>query len=519
MLRGAAVLGAAGLAFPGRSLAAAAIQPRIAIIGGGIAGLSAALTLRDAGYLSTIYEAMPSRTGGRMLSDRSVPSAPACGSCHPVSANVPVTWAEGQVTDVFGELVDSGHATMQSLCERYGLPLVDLLAAEPPGSTDTYFFKNAYYPYAHAQADFKQVFHALKKDLKAAGYPSSFDSNTAAGRALDSMSISQWIDSRVPGGHSSAMGRLLDAAYAIEYGADCTEQSALNLVYLLGYAPQGKWSVYGESDERYRISGGVDLLTRAITNDLVSRDVTVKLDTPLESVVKRPVGNYQLTFENARPVVADYVILALPFSAFSNFSYDKAGFDALKLRAIDELGAGKNGKVQLQFNTRVWNGVGPWGRSNGNLYSDVGGLQAGWESTRGMAGTAGILLKFTGGSAATAMNLRHAYGNSSSPAVQADARVFLGELERLFPGISAQWNGRCAGAMPHRNPFFKSSYAFYKVGQYQAFAGYEKARQGNVLFAGEHTSQDYQGYMEGGASEGIRAAEEVLADLSVVLPK
>jgi monoamine oxidase len=38
-------------------------------------------------------------------------------------------------------------------------------------------------------------------------------------------------------------------------------------------------------------------------------------------------------------------------------------------------------------------------------------------------------------------------------------------------------------------------------------------RQGNIHFAGEHCSQDFQGYMEGGASEGVRAGSEILADL------
>ena len=33
--------------------------------------------------------------------------------------------------------------------------------------------------------------------------------------------------------------------------------------------------------------------------------------------------------------------------------------------------------------------------------------------------------------------------------------------------------------------------------------------QGTIHFAGEHCSQDFQGYMEGGAREGERAALEV----------
>ena len=53
------------------------------------------------------------------------------------------------------------------------------------------------------------------------------------------MSIYEWIESRVPGGHSSPFGQLLDVAYNIEYGAETTDQSALNLVYLLGYSGAG----------------------------------------------------------------------------------------------------------------------------------------------------------------------------------------------------------------------------------------------------------------------------------------
>ena len=87
-----------------------------------------------------------------------------------------------------------------------------------------------------------------------AGYPTTYNSSTPHGVGLDNMSVYDWIASRVPGGHHSPMGQLLDVAYGEEYGADTSVQSALNLVYLLGFQPaDGQFAIFGASDERYHI--------------------------------------------------------------------------------------------------------------------------------------------------------------------------------------------------------------------------------------------------------------------------
>src|SRR5437016_12791214 len=108
-----AAVGAAALSGPAAALAATATrgsvtQGAIAIIGGGIAGLNAALTLQDAGIASTVYEAS-SRVGGRMHSDTTA-------------------WLNGQTSEHCGELIDSGHKTILGLASRFKLPTVDLLA-------------------------------------------------------------------------------------------------------------------------------------------------------------------------------------------------------------------------------------------------------------------------------------------------------------------------------------------------------------------------------------------------------
>ena len=493
-----ATLGAAALS--GALGAFAAQTPRIAIVGGGISGLNAALTLQDAGYASTVYEAS-GRVGGRMHSDTT-------------------SWLNGQTSEHCGELIDSGHKTILGLAQRFNIPTVDLLGAQPNHSTDTDYFFGKYYTAAQAQADFNPVWNNVKKDTNAASYPTLYNLYTDAGKVLDHMSIYDWIESRVPGGHTSPMGQLLDIAYNIEYGAVTTEQSSLNLLYLLGFSSiPGNFSVFGKSDERYHLVGGNERLPRAVAAALPAG--SIQLNTALTGIVQNSDGTFTLTLKNPIKTftsVVDRVVMAIPFSILRNIlnskaAYRAAGFDSLKQTAIAQLGYGQNAKLQLQFNSRLWNQAGPWGIGNGNSYADTG-YQNTWDVTRAQDGSTGILVDYTGGG----VPLASFGGDATDPKVVATfARTFLSQIEPLFPGLTAQWNGRATLDVPLSNPFLLGSYSYWKVGQYTQFSGYEKARQpdpvtGKCHFAGEHCSQDFQGYMEGGASEGYRAATEILQD-------
>ena len=500
VLKGAAAAGVAGAlataGVPARSVRAAG-SPRIAIIGGGICGLTTALALADKGISSTIYEASD-RVGGRMHSDTRG------------------YWQDGQVSEWCGELIDTGHKQVLSLAQRYKLATTNLFGAEPNGAEDTYKLFGSYYTKEQADIDFKPVQHALQRDVQAASYPTLYNLSTTGGQALDRMSIYQWIESRVPGGHSSPFGKLVDIAYNIEYGAETTDQSALNLVYLLGYqAKPGNFMMFGKSDERFHINGGNERLPQAISDDLASRGVGMIRNRRMTAVVRNSNGTYTLSFDGSAAVVADHVVLALPFAVLRTLDFRRAGFDSLKTQAIQQLGRGSNSKLVLQFNNRIWNGPGAWpGISNGASTADTG-YQNTWDVSRGQAGARGLLVDYTGGNLAAAFRPSTAYSDatSNSTQVNAYAKTFLKQLEPVFPGITAQWNGKATLSVPMLDPNLLASYAYYRVGQYTAFGGYEKVRQGNVHFAGEHTSQDFQGYMEGGATEGVRAAQEILADL------
>lgn len=500
LLKGAAAASLAGaLTVAGvPSMRVRAAAPRIAVIGGGIAGLSAALTLADKGVASTVYEAS-ARLGGRMHSD------------------MRGYWADGQTSEWCGELIDTNHKTILSLAQRYRLAAADIVGAEPNSSEDTNYFLGGYYTQEQADSDFQPVHQALQRDTQAASYPTTFNLSTDAGRALDRMSVYDWIDSRVPGGHASPFGKLLDIAYNIEYGAQTTDQSALNLVYVLGYnAKPGNFRIFGASNERYHIDGGNEQLPLAIVADLSGRGISIQTGMRMSSIARQSGGTYALSFDGkSKAVIADHVIMALPFATLRKLDYARAGFDALKDTAIQQLGRARNAKLQLQFSQRLWNQSGPWpGISNGASYADTG-YQNTWDVSRGQPGTRGILVDYTGGDVAGSFKPSTPYSDATSNAkqVNAYAKAFLTQLEPVFPGISAQWNGRATLSVPTLDPNLNCSYCYYRVGQWSTIGMYEVVRQANVHFAGDQCTQDFQGFMEGGAFTGVGAAKEVLADL------
>jgi monoamine oxidase len=468
-----------------------ATNARVAIIGGGIAGLTAALTLQDQGVYADVYESS-GRIGGRMHSDWTE-----FGTGF---------WDDGQQAELCGELIDSGHKTIQALANRFKLPMVDLIKAQPMGTEDTNWIFGADYTTAQAAADFKPVNTVLQRQLRDAGYPTTYNSSTQMGQLLDQMSVHDWIAAYVPGGLGSKFGALLNAAYNEEYGAETTDQSSLNLIYLIGYQAGG-FNVLGQSDERFHIVGGNSNLPIAIASALPSG--SVHLGYRMSSIGLNSDGTIKVAFANGKSITADEVILCMSFSVLRTLDYSKAGFDGLKQTAITQIGSGHNAKLNVQFTSRIWNAQG----STGSLYSDLP-FQSGWDVTRGQDGSTGILVEYPGANTAISLGQSNPYTTTAnSPAVKKAAQAFLQQLEAIYPGISARWNGKAMLSTPFTDPNLLCSYSYWKPGQYTGFSGYERMRQGNIHFAGEHCSINFQGYMEGGAQEGQRAANEILSDL------
>jgi monoamine oxidase len=460
--------------------ASAATAPRIVVVGAGLAGLTCAYRLKQAGYNAQVYEASD-RVGGR---------------CWTIRA----AFADGQLAEHGGELIDQGHTEVRHLANELSLTLDNLLAAEPNGTEDFFLFDGQRYPFAQATSDLKAIWQQIHSDASAASYPTLYSSSTQRGRELDALSIAQYIELYVPGGRASKLGQRLDIAYNIEYGAEITQQSSLNLLYLLAYSGQGQLRIFGPSNEKYRVVGGNDQIPQRLAQRLQGQ---ITLGSALVSIKRGTDGAYALAFDQGgrtRPVTADKVVLALPFSILrSSVDYAKAGFNDVKRRAIAQLGMGTNSKLHVQFRDRHWYGLG----NNGNTFADTG-YQNTWEVTRAQPGASGILVDYTGGTIGASFGT----GTPTSRAQQ-----FLAQIEPVLPGITGKWNGRATIDFWTAYPWTKGSYSYWQVGQYSSFAGAEREQSFDCHFAGEHTSIDFQGYLNGAVETGERAATEILDDL------
>jgi monoamine oxidase len=304
----------------------------------------------------------------------------------------------------------------------------------------------------------------------------------------------------VPGGASSKLAQLLDVAYNIEYGAETSDQSALNMLYLLGYSGQGNLRIFGPSNEKFHVRGG---------NDQVAQRLAAKVGpalaygSELVAIARNADGTQTLSIRQGgktRSMVADRTILALPFSILrDSVDWSKAGFGREKTWAIRELGMGTNSKLNVGFSRRRWRELG----FNGDSYADTG-YQSTWEVSRAQPGASGILVDYTGGRIGTTF---------ASATPQALAQRFLAQAEPVMPGLTAAWTGRATVDSWPTYRWTKGSYSYFKPGQYARFSGAEAEASGTCHFAGEHTSQDFQGYLNGAVETGQRAASEVLAAL------
>lgn len=448
----------------------------VAVIGAGIAGLHCALRLQEGGVAVEVYE-MQERVGGRMFSSRD-------------------SFPEGQICELGGELIDTNHATLFALSAEFGIALDDRFAGEPANHVrDLYFIGGTTVPDDVILEQFQAVADVLLADVTAA------DEDEAAYEALDAISLDQYLKDKVPAADYPDLHAVLQVAYRGEYGLENTEQGCLNLLYLIGSDDDSTFRVFGESDERWHTHDGNDTFPTKVAAKLAAE--TVKLGHQLLKVAGSD-GDFTLTFATTAgevEVTATRIVFSVPFTTLRNVDLTGLTLSDEKRDVIANLGYGTNAKVMGGFTRRVWLED---HNASGSMTTDLP-VQQTWDTTIGQAGTRGIITNFLG-------------GNRGLEVANFEANEWftnqLQDLDAIWPGTRDAYDGVAVKMHWPTVPSCLGSYTCYRVGQW-AYFGLEGAREGNVHFCGEHTSLDFQGWMEGGAESGALVAAEILDELGV----
>jgi monoamine oxidase len=483
------IAGAAVAASPVSSAAINALRrpaPRVAIVGAGLAGLRCAHLLWTGRprqpVAATVYEANAERAGGR------------CWTLRDFFASGPAEHG--------GAFIDTTHLALRRLVGRLGLQQEVVNGGDLATGQDIYWIDGGYYTRAEASADWAEVgyraFRGASRELQ-----------TPAGEArLDSMSVPEWLESTEIGS-TSRLGKLLLANTVTENGGDPSDQSALDLIEITAPSRRSTLELLPGDDERYHVIGGNDQIVLRMIGALAP--AALQQDHRLVAMRENADRTITLSFDmdsRTVDVVADYVVLALPFSTLREVDLSRSGLSASKQTVIRTFGMGSNAKVHVELRHKTWPALG----FSGATYSEWDRYCCAWDDSvpLGPEASSAILLGFPGGRIGKSQLTGQAHGAAPS----SDVDWFLSAIEPVYPGTTAAYTGRAYEDHWALDRWVQGAYSYNRVGQAATYGAIAAAAEGRVHFAGEHTSTEFQGFLEGAVESGERAARELMHKLA-----
>lgn len=461
--------------------------PRVAIVGGGIAGLNAAYQLKKVGLNPMVYEASR-RLGGRIFTGTGVVG-------------------EGLVTELGGEFINSDHEDMLSLVNEFDLQLFNRVEdGEQSGFPTTGFYFNGK---SHSEDEITNLLRPLAAqidsdanllDQEYDGYASQFDA----------LSIAGYLDQHNTLIPERFLRTLIENSIRVEFGVEPDASSALQLIRNLPTVDGQRVEILGNSDKAFVVKGGNAGIIKGLVQALNGQIHTEMPLTKLEHVRRE---RFRLTFANGTTTDADYVIVAVPFTALRNVELEIALPRNLR-RFIDEVSLGRNEKFIAGFREKVWR------NHNGfvtDAWSDLGFSEA-WDATQRQPNRKDGALTFYLGSNEVAK------AKAQFPENDALGKALLDRLNDFIPGSAEATTGKFIRTQWTHNPWILGANTSFAPGQRTRFAELfwidsddpakqQEVRAGNLLFAGEHVSDESFGSMNGGAQTGRLAANAVVQSI------
>jgi monoamine oxidase len=432
---------------------------RVIVIGAGLAGLVAARDLARLGATVTLVEARD-RIGGRVQTLRDDAFTP-----YAVEAG--------------GELIDGDHKAVRALAREYGLRLVRILKegfglaltiegrvrVRPNQKSEWAGFKRALAPYADA-------FENASCDW------GSSIAGMAAGGSLDDLLHRRRAPAAVRAmaealrGFFLADSNLLSGLVGVELSTEDTDPGHVPLFRIKGGNDQ---LVFALARER-----GVDLLIRHVVRAVYqdTRGVRVTVDN---AAGLRELLHGEFVVATATPPC----VLEWEFTPV---------LGEHQHRALEAMRMGPATKALLRFDTAWWRQ-----RGKPRAYASNLPIGAVWETLEEERGAA-MLTLLAGGRASAA--LRDIL-DTDGAAGMVEHLWFMGRPARGGePSIrSVSWE---------KDQWARGGYAYFPASFDPALRSLLSRSYGRIVFAGDHTSREWQGYMEGAVESGQRAANEIV---------
>lgn len=464
VLRGSASLASAaalaGLASP--AIAQVSTPREILILGAGMAGLTAGLSLLRRGHKVTIIE-YQNRVGGRLLSE---------------------PLGDGMFTEAGGGHFRSNMPYVLGYVRHYNLPLLSLNDGLPRyivnGETGT-SANLAGWPWPVAREERNvTVSSSLNRYLFRAGLDTDtvLDSRWPDPDMLDKLSDVTLGDLLGNVGASEVFCKLLDA----HGGTFTTDSQALSAIPDLAYH-------FGDQNV-FRIQGGNSRLPEAIASAIGPDNIV--LDSPVVEI-DQSGSQVRVATRNGREFSGDAVICTIPFSVLNEVKVTPP-WSSAKSRLFAETEWDKTVKVIVKTKTPSWlaHNVHGWPMAGGDRpwerVIDITGNEPG--------GHGNVFFYINGTNAdAVLAGPRETRG-------QAVVDQFKGDMPDLFDEIllirDFAWT---------EQPWIKGSFSGMPLGSGWMVREWSTP-EGRIHFAGDFTTLK-SGWVEGAIESGLRAARQI----------
>jgi len=448
-------------------LARAGRSKKVLVLGAGLAGLSAAWRLTEAGHDVTILEAQR-RPGGRVLTLR-----------EPFSDGLYAEAGAGRIPET--------HALTLHYVKLFGLTLDPFY---PTRGRQVACFGSRRVPFAKtSDLDAARLPLALTEKERRLGF-AGFEEEYVVQplRQLGNLEGPDWPPPRF-----AEIDRLSFEEYLRGHGA-----SPDAIAYLaLGFERTSALDSLRDATHHHtrtlsKIRGGNDRLPAAFAAKLSDRIrygspvTSIRRDASgIEVVVSRP-GSQPERFR------AEYAVCSIPFTVLRRIPVEPP-WPADKKRSIDGVSSGSVTRVEIQTRRRFWEDRGENGFATVDRPLEI------WSPTWDQPGRRGILQAYVYEDLA-----RETCGLDE----EGRLRFCMEAIERAHPGLSEEIEGGVAKCWDE-DPFARGAFTLFMPGQLSGGIARVMARpEGRVHFAGEHVSP-YPGWMQGALYAGQRAAEEI----------